>query len=100
MPKNNTRLQTFHFFRSICPRYFGKELPLYIMQCLKQTRLKQYKGRVDRMEYNWKNYKAIIFEIVLKSDMKWVHEEVYLLDEIGLLGSIGGSLGLFVGFSF
>ena len=29
-----------------------------------------------------------------------VHEEVYLIDIYGLIGSVGGSLGLFIGFSF
>ena len=29
-----------------------------------------------------------------------VHDEVYLVDTFGLIGSVGGSLGLFIGFSF
>jgi len=29
-----------------------------------------------------------------------IYEEILVVDEIGLLGSIGGSLGLFIGFSF
>ena len=34
------------------------------------------------------------------SKTKNVYEEVLIFDEIGLVGTIGGSLGLFVGFSF
>ena len=34
------------------------------------------------------------------SNIRTVHDEVYILDGIGLLGSLGGSLGLFIGFSF
>ena len=34
------------------------------------------------------------------SNVQTVHEEVLILDGIGLLGSLGGSLGLFLGFSF
>ena len=30
---------------------------------------------------------------------KWVHMEYLIYDGIGMFGSIGGSLGLFVGFS-
>ena len=40
------------------------------------------------------------FIIRLASEKRNVFEEVLLLDEIGLVGSLGGSLGLFVGFSF
>ena len=28
------------------------------------------------------------------------YEEILIVDDIGLIGSLGGSLGLFVGFSF
>ena len=34
------------------------------------------------------------------SNKRSVHEEILIMDDIGLIGSIGGSLGLFVGFSF
>ena len=40
------------------------------------------------------------FIIKLASKKRNVFEEVLILDEIGLIGSLGGSLGLFVGFSF
>ena len=32
--------------------------------------------------------------------MRNIHEEILVMDAISLLGSLGGSLGLFVGFSF
>ena len=40
------------------------------------------------------------FSFGLVSNRRNVYEEVLILDEIGLVGSLGGSLGLFVGFSF
>ena len=40
------------------------------------------------------------FIIKLASTKRNVFEEILILDEIGLIGSLGGSLGLFVGFSF
>ena len=43
-----------------------------------------------------------LFDIDMEfsSNIRTVHEEVLILDGIGLLGSLGGSLGLFIGFSF
>ena len=40
------------------------------------------------------------FSFGLVSNRRNVYEEVLILDEIGLVGSLGGSLGLFLGFSF
>ena len=41
-----------------------------------------------------------IFFLYFKQQYLLVNEEVYLIDTIGLIGSVGGSLGLFIGFSF
>ena len=38
--------------------------------------------------------------LVAKSTTVKIHSEYRVYDEIGLVASIGGSLGLFVGFSF
>ena len=45
---------------------------------------------------------ASLLDITMEfsSNIRTVHDEVYILDGIGLLGSLGGSLGLFIGFSF
>ena len=43
-------------------------------------------------------YLQMVF--VAASDERNVFEETLIFDDIGLLGSLGGSLGLFVGFSF
>ena len=37
--------------------------------------------------------------VTLASKKRNVYEEVLMIDEIDLVGSLGGSLGLFVGFS-
>ena len=46
------------------------------------------------------NSMNIQFLLRLASMKRNVYEEVLIIDEIGLVGSLGGSLGLFVGFSF
>jgi hypothetical protein len=42
----------------------------------------------------------IEFLVGSESNITNVYEEVLIVDDIGLVGSLGGSLGLFVGFSF
>ena len=46
------------------------------------------------------NSMNVQFLLRLASMKRNVYEEVLIIDEIGLVGSLGGSLGLFVGFSF
>ena len=40
------------------------------------------------------------FYLSFADKIKILHREVLIFDEIGLLSSLGGALGLFVGFSF
>ena len=42
----------------------------------------------------------IEFLVGSESNITNVYEEILIVDDIGLVGSLGGSLGLFVGFSF
>ena len=42
----------------------------------------------------------IQFIVITKNDTRNIFDETLIVDEIALVGSLGGSLGLFVGFSF
>ena len=74
-----------------------------IPKCLKQRSFKQYaeieiESHISEASY-LQNRSLISFYFEFPSKNRIVHEEILILDEVGLLGSLGGSLGLFMGFS-
>ena len=76
-----------------------------IKECLEQKKFKQYLATTSYESIGadktfFKDEMNAYFVIKLASKKRNVFEEVLILDEIGLVGSLGGSLGLFVGFSF
>ena len=46
------------------------------------------------------NYSGINYMLVFSEKIKTTIEEVYIVDGLDLLSSVGGALGLFIGFSF
>ena len=97
-------------FRSYCAK-FTQELKVraQIKTCLQQKQFKQYSvARItknefgtDDTEYVINNDSMTIFMIFkYASNKRNVYEETLMFDDTSLVGSLGGSLGLFVGFSF
>ena len=80
-----------------------------VKECLQQRNFKQYSTRVEKIEMklskdlNIDNTSGettlVSFSLVFPSRVTNIHKEVLIFDEIGLLGTLGGSLGLFIGFS-
>ena len=79
-----------------------------ITNCLDLKEFKQYSVKVEQVGMDYEDFKKSYFgtdsnvQILLKSvsNKANIFEEVLIFDETSLVGSLGGSLGLFVGFSF
>ena len=71
------------------------------MTCLVQKEIIQYSAQIEQTG-NAKigGSSQVQFQVKFTTFSRTVHEEMRLYDEIWLLGSLGGSLGLFIGFSF
>ena len=79
-----------------------------IGRCLFQKSFKQYTTRVEQFDFeivkedlpNGTEDMNVQFNLLFASTNVDIFEEILIFDEISLLGSLGGSLGLFIGFSF
>ena len=71
-----------------------------IQECLIQPEFKSYSDtRTDMIPMTILGIRSIQFWLQMTSKFQHIHEERLVIDEIGLLGNLGGLLGLFVGFS-
>ena len=59
----------------------------------------QYKGSIASYDTTWSNTNAEIYSSFTAPTVL-VIEEYLIYDSVGMIGSVGGSLGLFLGFSF
>ena len=72
-----------------------------INKCLDQSKFTRYNSEVELVSVSTSDSTPpmVIFFIKFGSNEVLVYEETLIIDEIGLLGNLGGLLGLFVGFS-
>ena len=80
-----------------------------IKTCLQQKQFKQYSvARITKDEFGTDETQFVTGNDSMSILMKFknasnkinVYEETLMVDDTSLIGSLGGSLGLFVGFSF
>ena len=83
-----------------------RKITAKIYRCLYQKSFKQYTTRVEQNDLgeqdllNGTEDMNVQFNLMFASTNVDIFEEILIFDEISLLGSLGGSLGLFIGFSF
>ena len=95
-------------YRSYCEEIQGQEkFNDDLTKCLKLKEFKKFSATITKDEMETAGAEALFnnsmnvqFLLRLASMKRNVYEEVLIIDEIGLVGSLGGSFGLFVGFSF
>ena len=100
---------SFNIFRVFCQHLndhnkVDKKTEATVNTCLNQTKYKKYTSEVEQVTVPFDCKETSIncmtqFIINPKSDQILVYEEMLIVDEIALMGNLGGLLGLFVGFS-
>ena len=99
-------LRFFNIFRVLCQHLHDHEsvdekTEAMVNACLNQTKYKKYISEVEKEQIECKDSANCLIEFIIhsKSDQILEFEEMLIVDEIALLGNLGGLLGLFVGFS-
>ena len=68
-------------------------------KCPKHCKWVEYNGELSN-HYNHDRGGWIIWEYEFDNELIEVYEEYLMYDIIGLIGTVGGTMGLFIGFSF
>ena len=97
--------QNFKIFRVLCQHLHDhnsvdKKTEDTVNACLNQKKYKKYISEVEKEPVDCVlTYCFVDFIIYPKSDQIVRYDEMLIVDDIALLGNLGGLLGLFVGFS-
>ena len=101
----------YHISRSYCAKFNQptRKVEAQIHTCLQLKQFKQYSvARITKDEFatdetefvTGNDSMSILMKFKYASNKINVYEETLMIDDTSLVGSLGGSLGLFVGFSF
>ena len=102
---------SYHILRSYCAKFNQniRKMEAQIHTCLQLKQFKQYSvARITKDEFRTDETEvvtgndsmSILMKLKYASNKINVYEETLIFDDVSLVGSLGGSLGLFVGFSF
>ena len=100
-------IQFFNIFRELCQNLddhntVEKQTEPMVNTCLNQTKYKKYVSEIEQESFDCNKSVTnclIQFAIYPKSEHILMYEEMLIVDDIALMGNLGGLLGLFVGFS-
>ena len=98
----------YRILRSYCAKFNQRirKVEKKVHSCLQQKQFKQYSvARITKDEFGTNETEfvtgnGILMKFKYASNKINVYEETLMVDDTSLVGSLGGSLGLFVGFSF
>ena len=98
----------YRILRSYCAKFNQRirKVEKKVHSCLQQKQFKQYSvARITKDEFRTNETEfvtgnGILMKFKYASNKINVYEETLMVDDTSLVGSLGGSLGLFVGFSF
>ena len=69
--------------------------------CLKQKSFSMYSTEKEDIQMDWANTTATVwYSLTFTEKIRTTNDEVLMVSNIDLLSSLGGALGLFIGFSF
>ena len=83
-------------------RYFTRVSAPVVSNCKIQCKIKEYTAQVDKSSFEVNDYgnRSADVMIMHTSALRTVTKEYLIYDAPGMVGNVGGSLGLFLGFSF
>ena len=99
LASNDTKYECENDEQELCS---FNSFEVYEANCPKSCSITQYLGRIDLWEYkesnhnNWSFVAHLRFAPPLTSTL---YEEYVIYDVYGMIGSVGGTLGIFIGFS-
>ena len=99
LASNDTTYECENYEQELCS---FNSFEVYEVNCPKSCSIIQYLGRIDLWDYDGSNPNYSSFVVYLRFSpplTSTLYEEYVIYDVYGMIGSVGGTLGIFIGFS-